>query len=513
MNDTTGEFVESGDDEGEFYANSSKGVIRNVQQSSGGVGGNRATSAPENKIEDHRDIAYTDPHVNEALMTLLDWVVGDGYNLKKQRIGSAMESGVGDEQATGEAAEAAQPESDVSEGNGSSEDTGTGIDRLRTLLHQSDFWKVFVDWVQYAAIDGHAFMELVVEDEQFKPKLLPTKQMERKEDKFGELQFYILNTPSGTSAGGSGGAGNSEVKYAPHEVAELTFNKHPRDDFGRSLLEPVSEQADMLRDMEIDYARFVATKAYPPILWKLGDEDHNWTEDQVQAWMDNVQSIEPDTMLAAPHDVETDVVGTTSTSSTAGAMRLEETFTHFENRVVTGLGVPRVLMNMDIGGQGETTATMPSFKRRVTRLQKRVQSAVESQILMSLLTESAGLDSDPGTPVPKFQFGEHSSSEKRLEVDKLLKLFNNGVLTPEAFAERAGIDPQEVPSFWDSGDHLDNLRALAQKGDDIQNPDGGSPTDTQGGTDSAGGEVTSREDGTSDSDDGRNEQSVTEGSS
>jgi hypothetical protein len=132
---------------------------------------------------------------------------------------------------------------------------------------------------------------------------------------------------------------------------------------------------------------------------------------------------------------------------------------------------------------------------------------------MSLLTESAGLDSDPGTPVPKFQFGEHSSSEKRLEVDKLLKLFNNGVLTPEAFAERAGIDPQEVPSFWDSGDHLDNLRALAQKGDDIQNPDGGSPTDTQGGTDSAGGEVTSREDGTSDSDDGRNEQSVTEGSS
>jgi hypothetical protein len=462
--------------------------------------------APENQIQEHRDIAYTDPHVNEALMTLLDWIVGDGFNLQERNYQSAMESG-----DAGAAAEAAQPESDVSEGV-QSESNGTPTQQLRRLLKASNFWTVFCDWVRTAAVDGHAFMELVVEDGQFKPKMLPTKQMRRKENKFGDLEFYRLETPAGAGgASGSGGAaGGNGIKYEPHEIAELTFVKEPRDDFGRSLVEPISEQADMLRDMEIDYARFIATKAYPPILWKLGNDENNWTEDQVQAWMDNVQSIEPDTMLAAPHDVETDVVGTTSTSSTAGAMRLEDTFRHFENRVVTGLGVPRVLMNMDSDGQGETAATMPSFKRRVTRLQDRVRSAVESQILMSLLTESAGLDSEIQANVPEFQFGEHSSAEKRLELDKLLNLFNNGLLTSEAFAERAGIDPDEVPEFWNSGEHLDNLRALAQTGDNIQNPDGGRPTDTEGGAESSGGEVTSRQDPTADSSNARNRRSVTE---
>jgi hypothetical protein len=486
-------FVEPEVPEGEdadFYTDSPKGVIRQGGGSTS-VGGERATDAPADTIQEHRDIAYTDPHVKEGLMTLIDWVVGDGFNVSPRNFQSAMDSGVG-----GDTSPTAGSEGASAGGDGSAQ----GVPKLRLLLKNSDFWTVFVDWVQYAAIDGHAFMELVVEDEQFKPKLLPTKKMKRKENKFGKLKFYKLVSPQG---------GGDDIKYAPHEVAELTFSKHPTDDFGRSLVEPIAEQADMLRDMEIDYARFIATKAYPPILWKLGDEDHNWTEDQVTAWMDNVQSIEPDTMLAAPHDVETDIVGTTSTSSTAGAMRLEETFEHFENRVVTGLGVPRVLMNMDIGGQGETTATMPSFKRRVSRLQNRVKSAVEQQILKSLLNESAKLEDFDGT-VPEFQFGEHSSAEKRLELDKLLNLFNNGLLTPEAFAERAGIDPDEVPAFWNEGEHLDNLRALAQKGDDIQNPDGGSPTGTEGGSESAGGEVTSRQDPGADSSNGRNKKSVTE---
>jgi len=484
----------------DFYTESPKGVIRSDSGGSSSVGGDRAADAPSDTIDEHRNIAYTDPHVKEGLMTLIDWVVGDGFNISPRSFESAMETGV-----AGQAAATAQGEDVPSV----SEVSSQGVQNLRLLLKNSDFWTVFVDWVQYAAIDGHAFMELVVEDEQFKPKLLPTKKMKRKEDKYGNLQFYKLETPQGGGGGGGSAGGDNDIKYAPHEVAELTFSKHPTDDFGRSLVEPIAEQADMLRDMEIDYARFIATKAYPPILWKLGDEDHNWTEDQVQAWMDNVQSIEPDTMLAAPHDVETDVVGTTSTSSTAGAMRLEETFEHFENRVVTGLGVPRVLMNMDIGGQGETTATMPSFKRRVSRLQNRVKSAVEQQILKSLLNESANLEDFDGT-VPEFQFGEHSSAEKRLELDKLLNLFNNGLLTPEAFAERAGIDPNEVPDFWNEGEHLDNLLILAQKGDAIQNPDGGSPTDTEGGSESAGGEVTSRQDPGADSSNSRNKKSVAE---
>jgi hypothetical protein len=502
MDEDTVNFVETQVPDGEsaeFYADSPKGVVReDLSQGSSSVGGERANEAPENKIQKHRDIAYTDPHVKEGVMTLIDWIVGDGFNISPRTFSSALETGVSGEGADNGA------ESQTSEGSSEAQ-------MLNRLLTNSNFWTVFNDWVQYAVIDGHAFMALVVEDETFKPKLLPTKKMKRREDKFGNLKFYKLRTPEGASGGGSG-TGVNDIRFEPHEVAELHFAKQPTEDFGRSLIEPIAEQADMLRDMEIDYARFIATKAYPPILWKLGDEDNNWTEDQITTWMNNVEQIGPDSMLAAPHDVETEIVGTTSTSSSAGAMRLEETFRHFENRVVTGLGVPRVLMNMESDGQGEAVATMPSFKRRVSRLQNRVKSAAEQQILKSLLNESAELEKFDGV-VPEFQFGEHSSAEKRLEISKLLKLFNNGLLTPAAFAERAGIDPEEVPEMWNGENHMATLQALSGAGDNIQNPDGGSPTDTEGGTDSAGGEVTSREAGTDgDSDDQRNEQGITEDS-
>ena len=302
------------------------------------------------------------------------------------------------------------------------------------------------------------------------------------------------------------------MSYEPHEVAELYFRKQPTEDFGRSFIEPIAEAADILRDMEMDYARFVATKAYPPILWKLGTEDEKWTEPQIDNWLDTVEAIEPDTMLAAGHDVEADIVGTTSTSSTAGAMRLEETFDHFQDRIVTGLGVPALLMNMEggSGGQGEAISAMPSFKRRVRRIQNHIKTEVEQQILKSLVFNSL---QDAEGPVPEFEFGEYSSAEERLDSDVAINLMNNLLLKPEAAARRAGIDPDsELPDIWEGADgeqQMEILRQLAGSGDDIQNPDGGSPTGTGGGAESSGGEVTSRQNPGGD-EDGRNRQSVTE---
>lgn len=457
------------DEDVEFAADSPKGVVKRD-----GSETTRTSQSSEQLIEEHRAIANGDPHVNEGFDTLLDWIAGDGFNLSARNIPGSSES-------------QSQDDSEVV--------------RLRELMHNSRFWVEFQDWVWHAMVDGHSFLELVVEDEQFKPKVLPTEDMEITTDKFGRVTKYKLQTPSG-----------DDVEYEPHEVADLYFKKAPDEDFGHSFVEAISEQADMLRDMELDYARFIATKAYPPILWNLGSEEEKWSDEQIENWLDTVESIEPDSMLAAGHDVESDVVGVTSTSSTAGAMKLEGTFEHLQNRIITGLGIPSMLMNEEGGNQSEAVASMPAFKRRIRRLQNVVRTTVEQQVFKSLMAEGGALEDFDGI-LPVFEFGEYSSAEKRLEVDKLLKLFNNGVLTPEALAERAGIDPEtELPEFWgESEDHLEMLLKLAGNGDNIQNSEGGSPTDTGGGTDSAGGETTSPEAGTdTSSDDQRNEQSVTE---
>lgn len=484
--DENANFIDAPEDGADFAADSPKGVIKKQGGGGNSVSGDRAAESPDDEIEEHREIAYTDPHVHDATLTLVDWMVGDGYNIRPPRM--PVEGG----------------RRSSREGPGGGSEVSTEVQKLRKLFYNSQFWRVFNDWVYYAILDGHTFMELVVEDEQFKCKLLPSTRMKRKTDEYGRIQEYELETPGG---------GDDTTTYEPHEIAELWFRKEPTEDFGRSFIEPIAEVADMLRDMEIDYTRFIATKAYPPILWKLGTEESQWTKDQIAGWMNNVEEIGPDSMLFGPHDVDTEIVGTTSTSSTSGAMRLEDTFEHFQDRIITGLGVPALIMNMEGGGngQGEAVSTMPSFKRRIRRLQNIIKEAVEQQIFKSLLTESANLEDYTGS-VPEFEFGEYSSAEERLEADQAINLLNNGLLTPEAAARRAGIDPDtELPDMWDGEDLITVLNTLAGTGDSIQNPNGGSPTDTGGGAESAGGEATTRQDPGTDSSSGRNKKSVTEG--
>ncbi|WP_372611639.1 hypothetical protein [Halomonas sp.] len=494
-----GKFVSPSEEEQElgFYTDSPKGVIKNVQNA--GAGADNSVAAPQREIQRHREIAYADPHVKEAVWTLVDWIAGDGFNISPQSFEDALQDGTGEIAALasggGQLGETATPEYQKSVSA-----------KLEMLMKASPFWRVFINWIYYAIVDGHAFMELIVEDGRFEPRLLPSDRMKRETDEFGRVIKYILEAPGG---------GEDDPEYEPHEVAELYFQKEPTEDFGRSFIESIAEAANILRDLEIDYARFIATKAYPPILWQLGTEEDKWTPTQIDNWLETLDAIEPDSMLAAGHDVDFDTVGVTSTSSTAGAMRLEDTFLHFQDRIITGLGVPALLMNMEGGGgsQGEAVATMPSFKRRIRRLQTIVKTEVEEQILRSLMFNSLEVGEAQGI-IPTFEFGEYSAAEERLEADVAINLMNNMLLTPDAAARRAGIDPDsELPDIWDnvSGEEqMALLQALAGSGDNIQNPDGGSPTDTGGGAESSGGEVTSRQDTGADSSNGRNRKSVTE---
>lgn len=446
------EYIKERSEEYEYAADSPTAVIRQ----GGGAGGDpRPVSPPATNIRQWRLIADTDPHASEAVDTLVDYLVGSGFTIQPTNI----------------------PGTDT-------EQTDDDIADLKRIMEVSKFETVLQDWVWHALVDGTGFMELVVQDEFFRPKVLPTEDMEIQTDEFGNIIQFIQNPPSG-----------EEIEFDPHEIAILRFHRHPDEDFGRSIIEPVQEQADMLRDMEIDTARFVATKAYPPIMFTLGSEERPRTQDQIDDWLEQMEDIEPESIIAAPHDVDHEVVGVTSTSSTAGAMRLEETFKHLINRIATGLGVPVDLMNGDRASGTELQAVMPKFDRRIQRYRKVIREAVRYQIFPSVLNDSTALEW--GELPPDFEFGKHSSEEERLEADMAIRLVNNNLLTFEAAAKRLGIDPEtELPeNVRDlSGDEqLQLLLALSGNGDNIQNPDGGAPTNTGGGTQSAGREVKSRE--------------------
>ena len=214
------EFVEPPDDAPEFVVDSAKGAIVDKNTAAGGTGGrsyndDRTHEPPEEQIEENRLFYNTDPHVGQAVNITLDWLLADGYNISTRNI-----------EGTDMAVES------------------ENLASLRKLIINSSFSQTFNQFIKRALVDGHAFLELVVQE-------------------------YILEPPEG-----GGPTDNDATKYKPSDVAEFTFNKVPLEEFGRSPIERVRDQTDILRDMEIDYARFVASKAYPPILWKCGTENN-----------------------------------------------------------------------------------------------------------------------------------------------------------------------------------------------------------------------------------------------
>jgi hypothetical protein len=437
-----------------FALENQKGAIRRSQ------GGKkpRPRQPPTKKIKNSRNLVDNDPHLAEGIGTLVDYLVGEGVFVGPRNI----------------------PYTDA-------QLTSQDIAKLRELVETSRFNVELTNWVRHALIDGTSYLEINWDEKKvFKPRLLPPERMQIQTNKFGDVTGYIMD-----SEGEKG-----EVKFEKYDVAHLGFWKHPEDDYFQPITDRVDEQVDILRDMEIDLARFVATKAFPPILWKLGSEESEWNSAEIQGWMDEVAQIEPESMLVGPHDVEAESVAANENSSGSGggALHLQPTFEHFEKRITTGLGLPSLLLNGSSDGQSGDVAKMPKFDRRIQRLRTTIRDAIENQILRSLYYHPNAKKNE-GKIVPKIEFGTHSSEEERLEVDNALKLFNNGFLNREAFAERVGIDPEvEMPSKSElQSEIIPIIQQLAQKGDNIQNSEGGSPTDSGGGAESAGGEVKKRQ--------------------
>lgn len=463
--------VDPGDVPSEYALQKPTAVVR---RQSGSGGQPRPSEPPGTQIQEYRQIARTDPHVSEAIDTLVDYLVGSGYSIEPTNI-------IGTDQ----------------------EQTYEDIAALKSLVENSQFEKILFKWVRTALVDGTAFLEIVVEDGEFKPTVLPTESVTIQTNEFGEPTEYILSVDGG-----------DDITFAPADLAVLRFHPVPGENFGESLIKRCQEQADMLRDMEIDMARFIATKAYPPIVWKLGSEERPWTQDQIDNWLEEVQNVEPESMLAVGHDVEHEVAGVTSTSSSAGAMKLEGTFNHLMQRIYTALGVPAELGNIETGGSKNTAVTkMPKFDRRIQRYRRIIRSCVRHQVFASINAGNAD-ELDPSYIPPNFEFGQHSSEEERLEADKVIKLVNNGLLTFEAAADRLGIDPEiELPQDEDIDEHITKIQRLAGRGDDIQSANGGgAPSGTGAGSGDAGGEVQTRDNPENDTSgsDSRDQQGMTE---
>lgn len=422
-----------------FALEGPKGKIRR----SSGSGGPKPIDPPEQRIREWRERAL-DPDVAEGLRTLTDYLIGSGFTVQPRNIPGTEE----------------QLDDDA-------------IAEVKKLLESPGNETHFYRWVHAALRDGVAYMEINWdENERFAPRILPPERIKLKRDEYDRVVGYIIDSE-----------GEDEQELGKYDVAHLGFWREPGADHYQSIVEVIETQSEMLEDMEIDMARFVATKAYPPILWKLGSEETGeWNDSEIDGWLDQVSQIEPDSMLAGPHDVEAEAVGVTDTTATSGAMDLSGTFDHLQKRLATGMGLPYFLNNGGDASRTDSVAMMPKFDRRIQSLRQMIRAAVEDQILRSLYYHP-NPEEHEGEMVPRFEFGEHSSEEERLEVQTALKLWRNGFLTRKAVAQRIGIDPEvEMPTVEEvQAETVPLLLALGSEEGGPGDPAGGRPAEDDAG--------------------------------
>jgi hypothetical protein len=144
------EFTDPPEDAPEFVVDSPKGAI--VDTNTSGTGGtnytdDRTVEPPQEQFEENRLVYETDPHVGHAVEVVLDWLLADGYNLSERNIAGYDED--------------LDPED---------------VAAFRFLLENSNFNQKLNELIENAAVEGHGYMELVVNEETFEPRILPPDQ-------------------------------------------------------------------------------------------------------------------------------------------------------------------------------------------------------------------------------------------------------------------------------------------------------------------------------------------------
>jgi hypothetical protein len=357
---------------------------------------------PERDSDLYWSIYKTDPLAGAGIDYTIDFVVGAGFTVK-------LYDDDGNEQI---------------------------IPEFQKIIRQSEPRRIIGEFLKDGLVEGDGYLYLMssANDKDYIAgfDVIPARQVTIIRDEFNNIYEYIQEL---------GESESSYPRFEPGRVAHYRNRPISGEAFGRSDIEPITEASEILRDMMIDLSNFISTKAYPPILWKLGSEDNPWGRELVEDWCSEREEIEPGDQIAVQGDVTYESVGVRGET-----LDVKPYLMFFASMVVSGLRIPAALTSI-VGDMGQFTADSQSnaYARRINDIRQQLSELLEVSLFDRILRANGW-----GQYHSVVTWNKHDDESERIAVNNIIQLVNSKVLSREE--ARVSLNyPQEVKGTLISG--------------------------------------------------------------
>lgn len=211
------------------------------------------------------------------------------------------------------------------------------------------------------------------------------------------------------------------VKFKPEEIVQIKHLELTGEAYGISRIERIAENAEILRDIGLDFAKFMSVKAYPPTVWKFGTAERPWNDDDIKSFMDSLEDVDPGAQIGVRGDIEP-----VTLNPDVSMPDVDPSLKYFTSTVVNGLGVPAVTTGLltDTGAVGELQEK--AYNRRVNTFRTMLGEQLELELFDPIL-ESNGYED----MMSVVTWQRHGDEEHRMLVNDIVQLQQNALITTE----------------------------------------------------------------------------------
>jgi hypothetical protein len=223
---------------------------------------------------------------------------------------------------------------------------------------------------------------------------------------------------------GTTGDKTEDQKFKKHKssfdnILHFKHNILGNEKLGRSIVAPLIPSIEIKLDME-NNLRKVLFKYIAPLIWaKVGNDTFPASSDAVGTVSNTLRDLSAESEVTTTHLVELSVL-----DFNAKGMDINTPINHIENQIITGGGVPPVLLGrMSKGADDKAADTqLRSWGRRIKSIQREVKYLVEDELFIKQLSYSAE---------NKFIWVQSEEREWQVSTDILRGLVTDGILTPQ----------------------------------------------------------------------------------
>lgn len=262
-------------------------------------------------------------------------------------------------------------------------------------------------------------------------------------------------------------------EFEPHELIHLKNRGMTGEAYGISDISAVIDNAEILRDMSTDLANFIATKAYPPILWKLGTSEKPWGKTAVEAWGNARAEPEAGDQISVSGDIDAVAVGVSKE-----ALQIGDYLKFYAALIVSGLRIPATLTSMDTSiGQFTADAQTNAYKRRIADMRVYIEEVLQVEFIDAYFAQASHGDGAYATITWK----KHEGDESRLAVNDGIQLLQNGAISVEELRDATGWSMEIIGALKKAIDNPEGSNAGVDANADLNSNDESSDDDGRTG--------------------------------